>query len=155
MLPSVSKYEVPRLTVWRNNERHLSGSTIAAWFVCSSTELPEDAKHALEASARRCVYEPKQIAWCVLSAPENAAETASMQPDALRATIEALDPLVLILADKAAAEAASRAYNAPIALESETRLLGRPCRAFVNFALLLGDEQGKQKAWSCLKSLHR
>lgn len=123
----------------------IHGSENSLFCIVSSTSLEESAQNALIASAQRLGYSAKQLAFIVL----NKQTTAN---DLLR-IVEAIDPLCVVITDLVAAKTASAAFNVPLALETREFLLGRGCCCFESFESMLESEEGKQKAWACLKTL--
>ncbi|MEG2530935.1 MAG: hypothetical protein RSA59_03765 [Raoultibacter sp.] len=71
----------------------------------------------------------------------------------LFATIEGLDPFMLIAADTAAMDALSSAYRQELEPLRHDRLFGRDLCAFPSFSAMLAEKQTKQKAWALLKTL--
>lgn len=85
----------------------------------------------------------------------NAAGAGDVRLDAqaLFMLVEGLDPLCVICADAAAAEALGGAYRTEFSLDAPARAFGRPAVAFREFATLIATDDGKQRAWKLLKSL--
>ncbi len=123
----------------------IHGSENSLFFIVSSASLEESSRNALTASAQRLGYSTKQLAFIVLN--------KQTTPNDLLHIIEAIDPLCVVITDLAAVKTASAAFNVPLALETREFLLGRGCCCFESFESMLESEEGKQKAWACLKTL--
>ena len=78
---------------------------------------------------------------------------AALDPKALFALVEGLDPLCVVCADRPGAEALSACYRTPIPLGELKALFGRPSVAFDDLDSLLGTDAGKQEAWAALKQI--
>lgn len=174
--PSPSVYEAIRHAHIAPYSACFTGNETAAACIVSARPLTKEARAALVASAKQLGYREQQLAFIVLTGtPQTEAESDSeatpnqpsaptsssaeahttLQPADLMHIIETLDPLCVVLADHKSTAAASRAYNAPLALEAKEQLLGRPVRCFENFAALLATPEGKRQAWAALKTLPR
>lgn len=81
--------------------------------------------------------------------------TPALDGSALRMLVEGLDPLCVIIADRASAAAFSQAYGKHCSLDAAGRALGRSVVAFTSFAGLLETPADKQRAWALLKALPR
>lgn len=145
--PGTILYERIRLSHLSAFAGTINGSSDAISCVIGSTKLDGGALTTLSAGLEARGYPKTQM---------TLIERDEAQPESLADAVEALDPLVVIITDRASVEAASRAYNVALALESEELLLGRPCRCFEDFPALLATEEGKRRAWGVLSSLpHR
>ena len=100
------------------------------------------------ATAKQLGYHEKQLAFIVLSKDEQ-----TLSPQDLFTIIEALDPQCVVCTDHEAVRVASAGYNTPLALETREYLLGRNCCCFESFEDMLANNELKQKAWACLKTL--
>lgn len=123
----------------------IHGSENSLFCIVSSASLEENTQNALIASAQRLGYSAKQLAFIVLN--------KQTTPNDLLRIVEAIDPLCVVITDLVAAKTASAAFNVPLALETREFLLGRGCCCFESFESMLESEEGKQKAWACLKTL--
>lgn len=123
----------------------IHGSENSLFCVVSSASLEENAQNALTASAQRLGYSAKQLAFIILN--------KQTTPNDLLHIVEAIDPLCVVITDLAAVKTTSAAFNVPLALETREFLLGRGCCCFESFESMLESEEGKQKAWACLKTL--
>lgn len=79
----------------------------------------------------------------------------ALDGSALRMLVEGLDPLCIIIADRASAATFSQAYGKRCPLDAAGRALGRSVVAFTSFAGLLETPADKQRAWALLKALPR
>lgn len=73
----------------------------------------------------------------------------------LFAAIEALDPLMLVVADALAVDLLARAYREPIVVASHGFVFGRPYAAFSSFQRDLRDSRMKQRNWALLKAMRK
>lgn len=128
--------------------QHLEGSEDALFCIVSSSPLLTAGKNALLATAKQLGYHEKQLAFIVLSKDEQ-----TLSPQDLFTIIEALDPQCVVCTDHEAVRVASAGYNTPLALETREYLLGRNCCCFEAFEDMLTNNELKQKAWACLKTL--
>ena len=69
--------------------------------------------------------------------------------------VEGLDPLCIVIADRASGAVFSKAYQERCPLDAAGRVLGRSIVAFTSFASLLETPADKQRAWALLKTLPR
>ncbi len=88
------------------------------------------------------------------SAP-TAPTAPTLDGDALRMLVEGLDPLCIVIADRASGAVFSKAYQERCPLDAAGRVLGRSIVAFTSFASLLETPADKQRAWALLKTLPR
>ena len=128
--------------------QHLEGSEDALFCTVSSSPLLAAGKNALLATAKQLGYHEKQLAFIVLSIDEQ-----TLSPQDLFTIIETLDPRCVVCTDHEAVRVASAGYNTPLALETREYLLGRNCSCFEAFEDMLTNNELKQKAWACLKTL--
>lgn len=128
--------------------QHLEGSEDALFCIVSSSPLLAAGKNALLATAKQLGYHEKQLAFIVLLKDEQ-----TLSPQDLFTIIEALDPQCVVCTDHEAVRVASAGYNTPLALETREYLLGRNCCCFEAFEDMLTNNELKQKAWACLKTL--
>lgn len=147
-------YEVALDEAWDLFGEHLDGSRAA--LVCAVSErAPSDrSRTALESAANSLGYGPAACAFVSLHASEGE-DPAALDDQALFLLIEGLDPLCLIAADEASAQALGRAFRCEISLGKPGRAFGRSAVAFRNFDAMLDDGQDKQIAWALLKKLPR
>lgn len=84
-----------------------------------------------------------------------APTAPTLDGDALRMLVEGLDPLCIVIADRASSAVFSKAYQERCPLDAAGRVLGRSIVAFTSFASLLETPADKQRAWALLKTLPR
>lgn len=161
-------YAYTQAACWESYAPLLSGCEQPAVCVFSCAALSEQARQALEKSFERLGYGEDACAFVFLGddaapgagAPGAALDAApgsgvsgagALGAGELFALTEGLDPLVLVAADAASAEALAGAYRKPLPLQRCTRLFGRLVLAYESFEALLGSEDGKQRAWALLK----
>ncbi|MDO5043487.1 MAG: hypothetical protein Q4D92_08255 [Slackia sp.] len=82
-------------------------------------------------------------------------DAAAHREKGLFAAIEALDPLMLVVADALAADLLARAYREPIVVASHGFVFGRPYAAFSSFQRDLRDPRMKQRNWALLKAMRK
>lgn len=128
--------------------QHLEGSEDALFCIVSSSPLLAAGKNALLATAKQLGYHEKQLAFIIFAKDEQ-----TLSPQGLFTIIEALDPQCVVCTDHEAVRVASAGYNTPLALETREYLLGRNCCCFEAFEDMLANNELKQKAWACLKTL--
>lgn len=160
----------------------VEGSPDAAACVVFAEELPEAAHGALAAACAGigldapCFFDAAAFdfsaaggvlpeAAVASSAPAAAggevpgaaagSDAASFGAHELFAAVEALDPLVLVMADEHAASLMSTAYREPVLLDAHGFLFGRPYAAFSSFGGDLHDLRAKQRNWAVLKALRK
>lgn len=134
----------------------IEGNPNALFCVVSSNALSPEAKQALDASAQRLGYSLGQRCFMIINESVDTHELPPQTSEVARALvhgIEAIDPLAVVITDYDAVSLASAGYNKPLSLESHEQLLGRSCCCFSNFTNLLATQEGKRKAWKCLKRL--
>lgn len=130
------------------------GNAGATAVIVSTHEPTEAERDALEASFLQLGYEKGTLGWIRVDASDDTmTDHEGNSGSQLFDLIEAIDPLCLCVLDHAACAALSRSYNAPLALETKTLLLGRECRCFESLDALLSTEAGKRKAWELLKTM--
>lgn len=143
-------YEAAAREVGELFAAHLSGSSLPLICVLSEKALPDQARIALESSARSLGYGDA----CTFVALEGY--DGKLDAGSLLLAVEGLDPLCLILADAEAARLLSEAYRCPVPTGQPSRIMGRSAVAFESFASMLSNDHDKQNAWSLLKKLpHR
>lgn len=143
-------YEIAAREVGDLFAAHLSGNPLPLICVVSGAALSDQARGALENSARALGYGEGSCAFAVADAGEAQLDANSMQ-----LIVEGLDPLCVIAADATGAKLLAEAYRCPVPLDSPSRIMGRPALAFESFDSMLGSSQDKQIAWALLKKLPR
>ena len=140
---------------------YVEGSENGAVVALSAEPLPHDACNALEKSLEAFGYGRDALAYATLTqrnADAERDETAigtSLDSRALFLLIEGLDPICLIICDQQAAAAIEAAYRTACGHDAAQHVFGRPCVIFNDLPALLATDQGKQRAWSLLKTLPR
>lgn len=129
---------------------HVAGTAFGLLCVVSTMELGGVARNALESSAVALGYGPNSLSYVTLG-----AETDLLEPAALLALVEALDPIAVVVTDSIAAECMSQAYKCEVPTQASARVLGRTCVAFRSFEELLETQENKRIAWALLKHLPR
>lgn len=120
----------------------------------SSGERSEAGPLATESAPR--LSDERTRAAC--DSTQGAHDTDASQPladRALFAALEGLDPLAVIVTDRAAISALAHAYRTPALKPGTARLLGRETVLFDGFESMLESEDGRQRAWAMLKRLPR
>lgn len=145
-------YTVGLDTAWELAGARLDGAREALVCAVSSQALSEQARRALSNSAKALGYGDAACAFLALETPGEQPLSGRM----LLAALEGLDPLALVVADRAAGDALAQAYHvAAPAPDAPFRLLGRSGVAFASLEGMLGAETDKQRAWALLKRLPR
>lgn len=147
-------YEVALDEAWELFGAHLDGSRAGLVCVMSDRALNERSRAALESAVNSLGYGPAACAFVSLHADEGD-DHATLDDQALFLLIEGLDPLCLVAADQASAQALSRAFRCDVPLGKPGRVFGRSVVAFRSFDAMLDDGQDKQIAWALLKKLPR
>ena len=148
-------YEASLNETWNSFAAHLSGNRLGTFAVLSTRPLPERARTACDKSCEALGYGPGGTVFAHLEADGADATDApaALDPKALFALVEGLDPLCVVCADRPCAEALSACYRTPIPLGELKALFGRPSVAFDDLDSLLGPDAGKQEAWAALKQI--
>lgn len=151
-------YEASLEETWERFGLCLDGSFECPVCVVSSKTLPENARAALMSSARALGYGNGACTFLTVdrrAGNEGAEGPAALSESDLFAAIEGLDPLALVIADRAAADLCSHAYRCGVPSPDTSRLLGRDTAVFDDFAAMLETPREKQRAWRLLKRLPR
>ncbi|MDO4183557.1 MAG: hypothetical protein Q4E12_08155 [Coriobacteriia bacterium] len=138
---------------WDTFAAHLAGAEGSLLCVVSWQPLGAAAASALEKSAPALGYGPKGCTYLVVQADGALAPTEATRlgEQDLRMALEALDPAALVVTDAQAAALVSRAYGCEVPTNAASRVLGRPCAAFIRMENLLETPEDKQKMWALLK----
>ena len=120
--------------------------------VVSGESLSETARAAFSSSAEALGYGKAGCFFITLNGQR------SLEPKEAFELIEGIDPLVMVVADKAAANVLSLAYRTaegPRVIEplKVQAILGRDSVVFDSFEGMLGTAAAKQRAWALLKKL--
>ena len=133
-------YEVALDEAWELFGEHLDGARSALVCVTSAQTLSERSRAALDSAMASLGYGSGACTF---------ATVEGLDDQALFLLIEGLDPLCLIAADQAAAQALGRAFRCDVAPGTPSVV------AFRDFDAMLDDGQDKQVAWALLKKLPR
>ena len=135
--------------------RGAEGGLIAAL----GTTWPDDASHtAIENSLAALGYGSGTCTYVATSSEKSTEANApepELDPSALFALVEGLDPVCLIVLDRQTATQLGAAYRQEIPLDCPLRLHGRDVVAFDNFSAMMRTSESKQRAWAILKALPR
>lgn len=126
----------------------IAGSTDNLLCAVASRELDAAAQEALNSTAEALGYGANAFTFVTLS-----SDGIELDPISLFTLLEGIDPLLVVFADDASRTLAETAYRCSIASHAESRLFGRPAVAFQDFSAMLATQDGKQRAWSLLKTL--
>lgn len=152
-------YEVALDEAWDLFADHLSGTREGTFLVLSARPLADAGQTACRKTAAALDYGTQGALFASLLPTASATEEsqvdqpAPLDPKSLFVLVEGLDPLCLVCADRASAEALSACYRLPVALDTRGSLFGRPFVAFDDFEKLMETDQGKQEAWALLRKL--
>lgn len=135
-------------------EDYFEGDTSRIALAIGSTPLNDPCRNAIDKSLETFGYGAEACSYASLSPRSEDIEGGdiNLDPQALFLLVEALDPIMLILADENAARLAAQAYRAAFDLDVPTRIFGRPTVVFKDLPALMESPEGKQKAWSLFKS---
>ena len=123
-------------------EHVIDGDPDAFACIVSWDGVSERVQKAMEASFARLDY-----------AEVNSVRLAGVPDDCVFALMESLDPMVLAIVDRRAAEALGKAYRTAVEVDGFGRLFGRSYVSFGSFEEDMGSEQLKQRNWAWLKTL--
>lgn len=137
-------------SAWNLFGEFLHGQYDALLVAVSSVPLNEQATEALQSTFSQLEYGSAACTFVVVKA---GPDSVILSPSELFLLLESLDPLLVVVTDKAAADAFSQAYKEPVLLEKRHRIFGREIRAFASFETMLESPRGKQRAWTQLKTL--
>lgn len=146
-------YENTLIESWGLLGNYLEGEYAALVLIVSTKRLSEPARNALESSFAKLGYGRSACTFLCLDGFIEGSGSATLGGKGLFAAIEGLDPLFLVITDEGAGRLCAEAYKQPLVLDKRSRLFGRELRAFASFESMLQSPEGKQRAWSLLKSL--
>ena len=127
---------------WAHYSQCLSGNKEALILVISTQSLSSDAKFACTASFQKLGWGDSPCIWCTWN-KNNPADLFSL--------VEGIDPVLLILCDKAAKEEIAISYRCTIDPLKQSRVFGRNCIAFDSMENLLLKPTDKLKIWHLFK----
>ena len=133
---------------------YLEGSAACPVLVVSNQPLGDAARDALAKTFASFGYGTADVCGYATLVPAADPDAGiALDPQALFLLVEGLDPVCVVCADETAAACLGKAYRVDYELDAPIRVFGRPAVAFRDFAAMLADENGKQRAWHILKSL--
>lgn len=149
----------------------VDGPVDAAVCIVFGEELGDEGHAALSAAcagigfADPVFLDARSACIAPAGAKGEGPDEAASEPDAashmrqthknLFAAIEALDPLMLVAADDAAASLLAAAYREPLVVASHGFVFGRPYAAFSSFRRDLADPRMKQRNWALFKAMRK
>lgn len=139
-------YSYQRATAWKRHAALLFGCPNAFVLVISASPLSEPAETALRKSFAALGYGSDACTFLV-------ATVEQLPPDQAFETIEALDPGILIAADRSSQALVEAAFRCAFPLMENARVFGRSARAFDSLESLMETEAGHRQIWTTLKSL--
>lgn len=89
------------------------------------------------------------------TAAQGGSKARAAASNGLFEAVEALDPLLLVVADASAAALMGGAYREPVGLDARGFLFGRPYAAFSSFQRDLSDARSKQRDWALFKAMRK
>lgn len=89
------------------------------------------------------------------TAAQGGSKARAAASNGLFEAVEALDPLLLVVADASAAALMGGAYREPVGLDAHGFLFGRPYAAFSSFQRDLSDARSKQRDWALFKAMRK
>ena len=136
-------------------EDFVDGSSTRIALALGFEPLAYEARNAIDKSLLSFGYGSDACSFASIGPRDRDAEGGDMKldPQSLFLLIEALDPLLLVVADEAAARILAQAYRTAFNLDAACRVFGRPTVVFRDLTALLETAEGKQKAWTLLKTL--
>lgn len=135
---------------------YLEGNAACPVLVVSSQPLNDAARDALAKTFASFGYGTDDVCGYATLAPAADPDAGvSLDPQALFLLVEGLDPVCVVCTDEESATRLGKAYRVEYELDAPVRVFGRPAVAFRDFAAMLADDEGKQRAWHILKSLPR
>ena len=146
MNDNTDSYSYQRARAWQEHPALLSGCPNAYVLVVSASPLNDPTRTALQKSFSALGYGADPCTYLV-------ATTDQLSSDDAFALIEALDPGVLIAADRASQALIEAGYRCAFPLMAKTQVFGRPARAFDRLESLMETNEGHQQIWAALKSL--
>ena len=150
ILANSNIYGASALSVAELFAEYVEGGGDRVALAVSSRPLGNDARTALESSLARFGYGAHA---CSYAAIEPNDDAVPLDPNALFALVEGIDPLFLVCTDHAAAFAIAKAYRTGFEPDQPTRIFGRTSVVFENLESLLETPEGKQRAWHLLKAI--
>ena len=132
----------------------VEGSCDAEACVVFADMLSDAARTALEAACAGIGFADPVLLDASVFAEAGGAD-GSRAPDGLFEAVEALDPLLLVVADASAAALMGDAYRDSIGLDAHGFLFGRPYAAFSSFQRDLSDARSKQRDWALFKAMRK
>lgn len=143
--------------IWGLFADYVEGNPNAGALALSTEPLSPTARNALEKSLAAFGYGDDALAYATLLPHEVEANGSgeTLDPRAEFLLIEGLDPICLIACDERAVASLETTYRTTCKRDAAQHVFGRPCVAFDNLPVLLTTDQGKQRAWSLLKTLPR
>ena len=150
-------YSVSADEIWGLFADYVEGNPDAGALALSTKPLPPAALNALEKSLAAFGYGNDALAYATLLPHETDAEgaNAALDPQAEFLLIEGLDPICLIACDERAIASLEATYRTTCKRDAAQHIFGRPCGVCEDLPALLTTDQGKQRAWSLLKTLPR
>ena len=128
----------------------ISGSSEGLFVALCTAELSSASRNALIKSDEALGYGSDGVSFVQLDA--NSSPTTDAQ---LWSLLEGLDPLCIVISNPNALTFFCQAYRIDIPNQAAFRVACREIRALPNLDSLMTTSQGKQLAWSSLKTLPR
>lgn len=155
MTPQSNIYEAGAADIRALFEDHVEGDSSRIALALSAEPLAGDARAAVSKSLQAFGYGADACSFATLKpgCKAKGSDGAELDPQSVFLLVEALDPLLLVVADEKTARIVAQAYRAAFDLDAAARVFGRPTCIFRDLAELVKCDDGKQKAWKVLKSL--
>ena len=154
MRPQSNIYEAGAADIRALFDDHVDGDSSRIALALSTSTLDSAARQAVEKSLEAFGYGTEACSFATLK-PRSQTDgdgSAELDPQSVFLLVEALDPLLLVVADEKTARVVAQAYRAAFDLDVPARIFGRPACVFRDLAELVTTDEGKQKAWRALKS---
>ena len=154
-MASHSAFEISAAEIGELFVDYLDGDANRPYLAISQQVLDGEARQAIEKSLAAFGYPPDSCTYATTLPKDSNAEGSDIKLDAQSVflLVEGLDPLKIICTDIDAARLLASAYRCEIETDTPTRVFGRSAVVFNDFSKMLETTEGKQKAWSLLKSL--
>ena len=143
-----STFQVARQQMVEQYAAAVSNPGSALFCAVLDSSCSESCLQAIDKTADAMGYGAGNVVRVTIDAPERP-----LDPPSLFELVEGLDPVCCCAVGKAAVDMLTAAYRIPVQACARTTALGRPVCLLAEMPTMLLSEEGRQKAWSLLKSL--
>ena len=154
MRPQSNIYEAGAADIRALFEAYVDGNSSRIALALSESPLAQPARDAVEKSLAAFGYGNEACSFATLRPYDPTVEGGDIEldPQSIFLLVEALDPIMIVIADEKTARLVAQAYRAAYDLDAPARVFGRPTAVFRNLPELVSTDEGKQKAWRILKA---